>query len=145
MKVWFLTCQMPVLSGRINFDPFLKTWKFFAPKFPMKYSKNGQNFTTPKNTKNGIFETCWTPGKKPHFSKRPRSRNTFFWLTPYQWPHLSQSFWLIDRLIGWSIDGLTDWSIQLVNLPPTFLLFCGSWRKDWCCCQESASGILHQT
>ena len=50
MKNWFLTCQMPVLSGRINFDPFLKTWKFFSPKFPMKYSKNGQNFTTPKNT-----------------------------------------------------------------------------------------------
>ena len=84
IKVWFLTCQMPVLSGRTNFDPFLKTWKFFTPKFPMKYSKNGQNFTTLKNAWNVIFETCWTPCKKPHFSMWPRSRNTFFWLTPYQ-------------------------------------------------------------
>ena len=50
IKVWFLTCQMLVLSGKTNFDPFLKTWKFFTPKFPMKYSKNGQNFTTPRNT-----------------------------------------------------------------------------------------------
>ena len=25
MKVWFLTCQMPVLSGWTNFDPLLKT------------------------------------------------------------------------------------------------------------------------
>ena len=50
IKVWFLTCQMLVLSGRTNFDPFLKTWKFFTPKFPMKYSKNGQNFTALKNT-----------------------------------------------------------------------------------------------
>ena len=83
MKIWFLKCQMPVLSGRTNFDPFLKTWKIFTPKFPMKYSKNGQNFTTLKNTWNVIFETCWTPCKKPHFSMWPRSRNTFFWLTPY--------------------------------------------------------------
>ena len=30
---------MPVLSGRTNFDPFSKTWKFFTPKFPMKYRK----------------------------------------------------------------------------------------------------------
>ena len=50
MKLWFLTCQMPVLWGRTNFDPFLKTWKIFTPKFPMKYSKNSQNFTTSKNT-----------------------------------------------------------------------------------------------
>ena len=50
MKVRFLTCQMPVLSGRTSFDPFLKTWKSFTPKFPMKYGKNGQNFTTPENT-----------------------------------------------------------------------------------------------
>ena len=58
MKVRFLTCQMPVLSGRINFDPFLKTLNFFTPKFPMKYSKNGQNLSTPENTLNVIFETC---------------------------------------------------------------------------------------
>ena len=91
MKIWFLTCPMPVLSGRTNFNPFLKTWKFFTPKFPMKYSKNGQNFTTPKNTWNVIFETCWTPCKKPHFSMWPKSRNTFFWLTPYDihtWVHI---------------------------------------------------------
>ena len=50
IKVWFLKCLMSVLSGRTSFYPFLKTWKIFTPKFPMKYSKNGQNFTTPKNT-----------------------------------------------------------------------------------------------
>ena len=58
--------------------------QIFTLKFPMKYSKNGQNFTTSKNTWNVISETCWTPCKKPHFSMWPRSRNTFFWLTPYQ-------------------------------------------------------------
>ena len=79
IKVRFLTRQMPVLSGRTNFDPFLKTWKFFIPKFPIKYSKNGQNFITPKNTKNVTFKTCWTPCKNPHFSMWPKSRNTFFW------------------------------------------------------------------
>ena len=82
MKIWFLTRQMPVLSGRTNFDPFLKTWKFFTLKFPMKYSKNGQNFTTFKNILNFIFETCWAPCKKPHFSMWPRSRNTFFLTDP---------------------------------------------------------------
>ena len=69
---------MSVLSGKTNFDPFLKTWNFFTSKFPMKYSKNGQNFTTPENTWNVIFGTCWTPCKKPNFSMWPWSRNTFF-------------------------------------------------------------------
>ena len=82
-KIWFLTCQTPVLSGRTSFESFLKTWNIFTPKFPMKCSKNVQNFVTPKNTLNVIFETCWTPCKKPHFSMWPRSRNTFFGLTPY--------------------------------------------------------------
>ena len=36
LRVWFFTCQRPVLPGRINFDPFSETWKFFAPKIPMK-------------------------------------------------------------------------------------------------------------
>ena len=30
-----------------------------------------------------IFETSWTPCKKPHFFMWPKSRNTFFLLTPY--------------------------------------------------------------
>ena len=104
MKIWFLTCQMPVLSGRTNFDPFLKTWKFFTPKFPMKYSKNGQNFTTPKNTWNVIFETCWTPCKKPHFSMWPRSRNTFFWLTPYMVDNKKMVFGIFSIIKNFRIE-----------------------------------------
>ena len=106
---------MPVLSGRTNFDPFLKTWKFFTPKFPMKYSKNGQNFTTPKNTWNVIFETCWTPCKKPHFSVWPRSRKTFFWLTPYfylidEWQfYQAESIWIHFRQLREFLRRWTDW------------------------------------
>ena len=36
---------MPVLSGKTNFDPFLKTSKIFALKSTMKYSKSGYNST----------------------------------------------------------------------------------------------------
>ena len=120
IKVWFLTCQMPVLSGRTNFDPFLKTWKFFTPKFPMKYSKNGQNFTTPKNTWNVIFETCWTPCKKPHFSMWPRSRNTFFWLTPYhvkgayhdrKWPWYDKKW--VKNCQNWIISSLKQYNLNI--------------------------------
>ena len=42
----FFTCQIPSLSGRINFDPFSKT-----PKIPMNYSKNGLDFATSKTLK----------------------------------------------------------------------------------------------
>ena len=49
---------MPVLSGRINFDQFLKTRKFFASKIPMKYSKKGEKFTMSEKTANELFETC---------------------------------------------------------------------------------------
>ena len=52
------------------------------PKFPMKYSKNGQNSTMPENTENVIFETCLTLCKKLHFSAWTRSRNPFFLTDP---------------------------------------------------------------
>ena len=82
MKIWFLTWQMPVLSGRTNFDPFLKTWKFFTPKFPMKYSKNGQNFSTLENAWNVIFETCWTSCKKKRTSLCSLDQETLFLTDP---------------------------------------------------------------
>ena len=84
LKVWFLTYQMLVLPGRINFDPFSKTWKFFSPKIPMKYSKNGQNFVTPKNTLNVLIVTYWRPCKTAPLSHWSRSKFTFFWSTLYQ-------------------------------------------------------------
>ena len=83
LKVWFLTSQMPVLSGGMNFVPFEITSKKFFTKIPMKCSKNGQKFAMSKNTSNMLFETCWTPCKKPHFSTWSRSRYTFFWMTRY--------------------------------------------------------------
>ena len=83
LKVWFLTSQMPVLSGRINFVSFSTTWIFCFPKIPMKYSKNGQKFAMSKNTSNMLFKTCWTLCKKPHLSTWSRSRYTFFWMTRY--------------------------------------------------------------
>ena len=83
LKVWFLTSQMPVLSGGMNFVPFEITSKKFFSKIPMKCSKNGQKFAMSKNTSNMLFETCWTPCKKPHFSTWSRSWYTFFWITPY--------------------------------------------------------------
>ena len=48
---------MPVLSGGTDFDPIFKASKILTPKFPIKYGKNGQNFTMPKNTENVIFKT----------------------------------------------------------------------------------------
>ena len=83
LQVWFLTSQMPNLSGRINFVPFSTTSKKFFPKIPMKYSKNGQKFAMSKNASNMLFETCWTTCKKPQFSTRSRSWYTFFWMTRY--------------------------------------------------------------
>ena len=83
LKVWFLISQMPILSGRINFVPFSTTSNFCFPKIPMKYSKNGQKFAMSKNPSNMLFNTCWTPCKKPHVSTRSRSWYTFFWITPY--------------------------------------------------------------
>ena len=50
----------------------------------MKYSKNGQKFAMSKNASNMLFETCWTPCKKPHFSMRSRLWYTFFWMTRYK-------------------------------------------------------------
>ena len=82
LKVWFLKSQMPFLSGRINFVPFLKTSKNFFPKIPMKYSKNGQKFAMSKNISNMLFRTFWTPCKKPHFSTWSRSWYTFFLNNP---------------------------------------------------------------
>ena len=55
--VYCCSIQAPILSGKINFNPFSKTWNLFAAKIPMKYSKNGQNFVTPKNTLNVLFVT----------------------------------------------------------------------------------------
>ena len=81
--MWFLTSQMPVLSGGMNFVPFEITLKNFFSKIPMKYSKNGQKFAMSKNTSNMLFETCWTPCKKPHLSKWSRSGYTYFWMTRY--------------------------------------------------------------
>ena len=81
--MWFLTSQMPVLSGRINSIPFSTTSNFCFPKILMKYRRNGQNFAMSKNTSNMLFKTCWTTCKKPHFSTWSRSRYTFFWMTRY--------------------------------------------------------------
>ena len=65
---------MSNLLGRTNFDPFSKTWKFFAQKISMKYSKNGRNFATFKNTSNVLIATYWTAYKKPHISEWSNSR-----------------------------------------------------------------------
>ena len=83
LKVWFLVSQMPILSGRIDFVPFLTTSNFSFPKIPIKYSKNDQKFAMSKNPSNMLFNTCWAPCKKPHFSTRSRSWYTFFWITLY--------------------------------------------------------------
>ena len=53
----FLDWPMPVLSDRINFDSFLTTWKIYAPKIPMKYSKKGQNFAMSNITVDMLFDT----------------------------------------------------------------------------------------
>ena len=79
MKLWFLTCPMPDLSGRINFDPFSKTWNFFALEIPMKYSKNGKNFAMSKNTSNVLIVTCWTLCT----SLGGLVHDTLFWRTHY--------------------------------------------------------------
>ena len=52
----FLDCLMPVLSDKINFDSYLKTLKVYAPKIPIKYSKNGQNFAMSNITIDVLFE-----------------------------------------------------------------------------------------
>ena len=83
LKVRFLTSQMPILSGRINFIPHLTTSKKNFLRIPGKYSKNGQKFAMSKNVSNMLFETCWTSCKKPHSSTRSRSWYTFFWMTRY--------------------------------------------------------------
>ena len=61
-----------------------------------------------KNTSNMLFETCWTPCKKPHFSTWSRSRYTFFWMTRYVLAYFQEtgSVYLVRwsfRLIGLSI------------------------------------------
>ena len=53
-----LECPMPVLSDRINFDSFLKTFEIYAPKIPMKYRKKGQNFAMSNITIDVLFERC---------------------------------------------------------------------------------------
>ena len=78
MTLWFLTCPMPNLSGRIKFDSFSKTWNFFTLKIPIKYSKNSQNFAMSKNASNVLIVTCWTLCKKLHLSRWSSSRYTFF-------------------------------------------------------------------
>ena len=78
LKVWFLTSQMPILSGRINFVPFSTTWNFGFPKIPMKYSRNGQKYAMSKNASIMLLKTCWTLCKKRHLSTWSRSRYTFF-------------------------------------------------------------------
>ena len=98
LKVWFLTSQMPVLSGRINFVSFSTTWIFCFPKIPMKYSKNGQKFAMSKNTSNMLFKTCWTLCKKPHLSTWSRSRYTFFWMTRYLF---NNTVYLILNITAW--------------------------------------------
>ena len=83
LKVRFLTSQMPILSGRINFIPHSTTSKKNFLRIPMKYGKNGQKFAMSKNVSNMLFETYWTPCKKPHLSTRSWSWYTFFWMTRY--------------------------------------------------------------
>ena len=78
-----LYCPMPVLSYKIDFHSFLTTLKIYAPKIPMKCSKKGQNFAMSKNTIDILFETCWTPCKKPHLSSWSWKKFTFFWYTLY--------------------------------------------------------------
>ena len=58
LKVWCLTFQVPVPSGRINSDLISTTSNFFAPKISMKFSKKVQNFLLSFNTLNGLFDTC---------------------------------------------------------------------------------------
>ena len=41
--------QMPVLSGKIRFDPFSTTPENFSAKIPIKYSKNGRNTLSMSN------------------------------------------------------------------------------------------------
>ena len=111
LKAWFLTSQVPILSGRINFVPFLTTWKNCFPKIPMKYSKNGQKFAMSKNTSNMLFETCWTLCKKPHYSTWSRSRYTFFWMTRYSWLRKWYNWFISHTLHDNRNKKMLDWSI----------------------------------
>ena len=94
-KMLFLECPLPVLSVRINFNSFSTTLKIYAPKVPMKYSKNNQNFAMSKITIDVLFETCWTPCKKPHISSWSRTRFTFFWSTLYLITPRSDVIWCL--------------------------------------------------
>ena len=115
MKLWFLTCPMPDLSGRINFDPFSKTWNFFALKIPMKYSKNGQNFAMSKNALNVLIVTCWTQCKKPHLTRWSSSWYTFFLDDPLFNPFQGGGRWYLFsfKVEGDSTYFLLRWSVVL--------------------------------
>ena len=93
VKALFLTWQMPVLSDRTDFDPFLKTWKILTPKFPMKYSKNGQNLQHIKILK------MWYLRHAEHHAKNRTSlcglhQETLF----FDWPLISYTLWNTHKL-----------------------------------------------
>ena len=92
LQLWFLISQMSNLLGRIDFIPFSTTSNLAFSKIPMKYIKNGQKISMSKNPSNMLFNTCWTPCKKPHVSTRSRSWYTFFWITPYLKVFISYPF-----------------------------------------------------
>ena len=59
MRVWFLTRQMPILSGWTNFDSFLKFWKIFTPKCLMKSGILAFDSTAPCGPIYGRFVVPW--------------------------------------------------------------------------------------
>ena len=127
LEVWFLIGQMPVLSGKINIDPFSKIWKFFAPKTPMKYRKNGQNFAMSKNTRNVFIATGWRTGEKPHLTSWSRSKFTFG-STPYIWDLKEAIYPRMIMVAGRSFLGTTSrwWVI-------------GKSSRNWMTCSSSST------
>ena len=72
-----------LLGGRINFDSFSKTWKFFAPKISMKYSENGQILQRLKAHLKCVNCNFLNTLRTPHRSCWSRSKFTFFCSTLY--------------------------------------------------------------
>ena len=75
LKVWFLTSQMSVSSGRINFVHFQQFQIHVLKKFPWNTANKVKNLHRPKTL---LFKTCRTPCKKPLFPTWSRSWYTFF-------------------------------------------------------------------
>ena len=93
LKVWFLTSQMPVLSGRLNFVPFPTTFQ----KLPWNTAKMVKNLQCLKT-----LQMCYL-GQPEHHAKNRTSlrgldhKTLFFW-----WPVINcASFKLIDFVMTW--------------------------------------------